>query len=285
MNSNRNLLKRLLRLFPIKIVKEYFNEAGNATDAIEAITGSHTPQQIKDFVKNSYLITRQHIYLFHLGQTFSQTQMADFPFKIEFESHLNGEHFYFCLPIIKYDITLYNPLAEDELKFLQPVIIKIKNRTVTIHFTKIEKTVSSYYALDRLAIRRSQTKNEIENIDKITNFLTDEFGLTKLDVNKGVKHLWDNDFIDGRKVQWRKNSSIATETMDEDFTFKEKYPIEYNVLTTQPLAKTLFKYLKDDDYLCSAFDSDPSSGHINIPKFPKNANQVIDVITEILTNN
>lgn len=56
MNSNRNLLKRLLKLYPIKVVKEYFQETGNFADAIESITGNNTQQSIKDFAKRTIYI-------------------------------------------------------------------------------------------------------------------------------------------------------------------------------------------------------------------------------------
>ena len=97
--------------------------------------------------------------------------------------------------------------------------------------------------------------------------------------------LWDNDHIDCRKVQWRRTSSVAMETMDEDLTFKEQYPIEYPKLITQPLSKALFKHLKEDEYLCDVFEADASKGLINIPRFPKDEKQVENVVTEILTNN
>ena len=211
--------------------------------------------------------------------------MANFPIDIEDQSNSGGEYFYFCLPKINYKVTLFDPLAEDDLKFLQPLVIKIKNRILTIHFTKLEKTVSSYYPDNRAASRRSQSNHEAETLNKIISFFNTNFQTLPLDINKGVKHLWDNDHIDCRKVQWRRTSSVAMETMDEDLTFKEQYPIEYPKLITQPLSKALFKHLKEDEYLCDVFEADASKGLINIPRFPKDEKQVENVVTEILTNN
>lgn len=285
MNNDRNLLKRLLRLYPIKLVKESFSESGNAEEAIEAISGNFQPTEIKNFAKNNYLLTRQHIYIFSLNSNYSPSDLNQFPLEIVNSSVNENEYFYFCLPKIRYEITLYNPLEEAILEFLQPVVIRIINNKVFIHVTKIEKTVSAYFPFDRYAVRRGQTNTESKSVELITDFLDYKFGLTRLDINKGIKTIWDNDFIDGRKVQWRKNSSVTTETMDEDFLFKQKYPAEYIEMTSKPLVKTLFKYIKEDDYLCDTFDSDPTNGLLNIPKFPKNANQILNVIAEILTYN
>jgi hypothetical protein len=285
MNNNRDLLKRMLRLYPAKLVKEYFQENGNATDAIEAITVNKTQQAIKTFVKDHQILTRQHIYFYTLGANFNLANIANFPFTIESQSINNGEHTLFCLPKVTYKVTLYNPLQEDELEFLQPVVINVTQRTLIIHITKIEKTVGHYYQADRGAVRQGQTQNEIENLTQIANYFDQYFGLTKIDCNRGIKDIWDRDLIDSKKVQWRNNASTDTVTMDEDFTLKEKYPNKYVELVNDPLVKTMFKYLRDDNYLCDAFDADPSNGVINIPKFPQNANQVKNVITEILTNN
>lgn len=285
MNTSRNLLKRLLRLFPAKLVKEYFEESGNSSDVIEIVTGGRSEQDIKAFVESNYLSTRQHIYMYELNSNFNHSHMNDFPFVLESNTHANNIYTYFFLPIITYQVTLYNPLNETTLQFLQPAIIKIENKTLTVHLTKIEKTISSYYPHDRGAVRRNVNNGEMENIDIICNFFNERFGLSTLDINTGIKYLWDNNSIDGKKVQWRKDSSVATETMDEDLLFKQRYPLEYNSLINQPLVKTLFKYIRDDQNLPDTFDADPSNGHISIPKFPNDTNQITNVIREILTHN
>lgn len=42
MNTNRDLLKRLLHLYPLQTIKKTYNLTGNFDDVIENITGSRT---------------------------------------------------------------------------------------------------------------------------------------------------------------------------------------------------------------------------------------------------
>ncbi|TCD27503.1 hypothetical protein EZ456_09945 [Pedobacter psychrodurus] len=284
-NNARNLKKRLLGLFPAKTLKENFNEDGNISDVIEILSGNLTDQAVYNFVRNHHTITRQHIYFYNLLRNFNPLSMIDFPFEIFSQSANAGTYEYLILPEISYRVVLSNPLEQEEVKFLQPVMIQIKNQILTLHFTKLEKNVAPYFDTERIATKVSQTNSEQEILNTISEFFINAFGLQKLDINRGVKFLWDTDSIDSTKVQWRRDSSVATDTMDENLLFKANYRVDYDVLILKPLVKTFFKYIKDDEYFCTSFDVDPANGQLNIPRFPKNVNQVKNVITEILANN
>src|SRR5690242_14960304 len=97
MNSNRDLLKRLLHLFPIKVVKEYFGKTGNAEDVIDEISVDQTGPAIKTFSRTNYLYTKQNIYLFKLNRNFTRDSMAeDFPYPLEAEAVNGNELSIFC---------------------------------------------------------------------------------------------------------------------------------------------------------------------------------------------
>lgn len=286
MNTNRDLLKRLLRLFPVKVVKDKFNLTGVSADIIEQITGrQEADQTVRDFAADNYTYTKQHIYLYQSDRQFLNGSMTNFPLDVVKQANANGVRTYFCFATIEYSVILSNPLQNAQLRFFQPVMIRFIGDVIVIHFTKLEKNVATFFPADRNAIRTGQVSHEADTLEEIVTFLSNSYTLAPLDINRGIKHLWHNDWIDCRKVQWRRNNSIATEAMDEQYLYKQESPNEYADTITRPLVKTSFKYLEGDDYFCEDFDADPGNGHINIPKFPKDENQVLNVVREILTNN
>jgi hypothetical protein len=286
MNTNRDLLKRLLHLYPIKIIKDHFQETGNANDVIEVVTGNKTGLAIKTFASNSYLYTRQNIYLYKLGRNFNSADIdEDFPFKIESSSQSTNEYSYFLLPKTTFTVYLSNPTDKEDLIFYQPVMIRFVNKVLAIHFTKLNKNEKYYYPENRSPKKSSSTQIEDDILGDIIKHFQTIYTITSLDINTGIKYIWDKDSIDCVKIQWRLPHSVNTATMDETLTFKEKYPDEYENITLRPLGKTNFIYLKDDESLCAGFTVDPSEGYISITSFPKHPNQVTNVISEILTNN
>ena len=100
-----------------------------------------------------------------------------------------------------------------------------------------------------------------------------------------MKILWGDDEIDCHKIQWRDFASANIKTMNGALTFKQQFPDEYAKIIDEPIGKTTWKYLRDDELICERFTANPNLGHIGIPRFPKLPNQVNNVISKILTNN
>ncbi|HMU10510.1 MAG TPA: hypothetical protein PKC54_10915 [Ferruginibacter sp.] len=286
MNTARDLLGRLLSLFPVKLLKSEFLETGNAEDVIDAITGNKTQKAIKDFVYANHDFTRQNIYLFTLNNNFNRGALpAKFPFPTEKDAAVNGEHIFFCLPQTTFSVYLSNPTDKEDLLFYQPVIIRVKNKHLIIQYTKLEKNVNAHYLPAREAKKASEDNSEEQTLAQILTFFEHAYTVTPNDINKGIKHLWHIDDLDCHKISWRNPHSISTETMDGTLTFKQKYPAEYKKIILTPISGSIWKYLLNDDYLCEGFTSDLTAGHISITRFPKLPNQVNNVITKILANN
>lgn len=286
MNTGRDLMKRLLHLLPVQYIKDEFELTGNAENVIDDVTGAQTQATIKDFVFKNYAVTRQNIYIYELNGNFSRQgfNAANFPFTVENARTLQGEFIFHCLPKTKFQVYLSNPVVSTELNFYHPVTIKIFNRRLIIHFTKLVKNISHYFAEDRVARKASQENTEEEILMEILAFFN-PYHPQPLDINVGVKHLWDIDDVDSYKFQHRKAFSSATEVMDGTMTFKEQYPAEYQQIIQTPLVKTVFKYLLDDGYLCKEFTTDPEKGQISINQFSQDLNQVNNVVSKILGNN
>ncbi|MGB8193107.1 MAG: hypothetical protein WCF67_14360 [Chitinophagaceae bacterium] len=286
MNTGRDLMKRLLHLLPVQSIKDEYHLTGNAEAIIENLTNNQTQTNLRNFIFRHSSITRQNVYIFELNKNFYRQgfNAANFPFTVENPRTEQGQFVFHCLPRTIYHVYLSNPVITDELHFLHPVTVKITNRTLIIHFTKLVKNISHYYPEDRVARKSKQENTEEEILSRIKQFFA-AYNPQALDINVGVKHLWDIDDVDCYKIQWRRQFSSATEVMDGTLTFKERYPNDYQQIIQTPLVKTVFKCLRTDDYLCKEFTTDPENGLISTNQFADNINQVSNVISTILTNN
>lgn len=288
MNSNKNLSKRLLNLFPSKVVKEHFRKDDKEKDSIEEIADKNSETNINSFAFNNLQYTKQHIYIYTLGKKFSNKKFdrQEFPLEI-INERLDGNDFIFtCKGTVGFNVFVFveggNPI-KNTMQFYQPITIHISDNHLIVKFTMLEKNINSYFE-NKKVILDTKSNDEEEILNQILQFFTDH-DIAICDINKGIKHLWDKDVIDSKFAKWKKNRSTTTEAMDEGHTLKNEYPEQYKSLMKSPLNKNIFKYLHADDEMVDHFTADPTIGQINIPLYPKNPNQINNVISKVLSNN
>ncbi|MGB8194940.1 MAG: hypothetical protein WCF67_23595, partial [Chitinophagaceae bacterium] len=255
-------------------------------EVIDSVTGNKPAKFLKDFAFRNLAITKQNVYLFKLGKTFNRSTMPPgFPLTIEKEDLVGKEYSFFCLPQTIFSVYLSAPTDKEDLKFLQPVLIRIENKSLIIRYTKLEKNLQSYYPANREVRKAGETNSEEDTLRQILAYFETNYNAQINDINKGVKYLWAQDWIDCHKIQYLSPFSSDMTTMNGALTFKQKYPTKYQNIILAPIGKTLWKYLLADDYFCDGFTTDPTAGQISFTKFPKHSNQVENVITTILANN
>jgi len=287
MNTPRQLLKRTLRLYPIKSVKETFNATGKADEVIEMVSGNYQAIRIKDFARDNFFTTKQHIYVKTLQRTFNPGAFdrQTFPYTVQDLTEEDNFTSVLILPKVKYSVILTNPYAEDELHFYQPVLVRILGRLIIYHFIILEKNISHHY-IDRLVLKAEKDRDEKDFVATLDAFFIENYhGIGPTDLNAGTKHLWENDVIDCKDARWRSDKSIDRKTMDENFTVKEEYPEKFEELMGAPLEKSIFVYLREDEQFPEHFTIDARNGFLSIPIFPDNPQQIKNVIREILENN
>lgn len=286
MNSQRDLYKRLLRLFPIQHVREYFNETGRQDDVNDSITGkSGYISAVRTFAETHFSYTKQDIYILHNPRrNFPDFDVSDFPVEVLNDVTANGERKLFCLPKITYTLLLLTePPSKADVSFFQPLQITIRGRIVIISFTKLKRDVEILFPSTTAKVAAVNT-DESKILSDITEFLQ-PLGSEVCDINRGVKDLWHNDIIDCQKLIRKDTHSTETSNMDGELTFKQRYPERYEEVRYLNLNKTHFKYLLEDELFCEKFITDPSLGYISIHRSPKTVNQVYNVITAILAAN
>lgn len=286
MNTERDLSKRLLKLYPVKMLKEHFSTEHVSDELFEEVLNNNIKTLIESFAYVNLQHTKQHIYIFDLASTVNSgnLNLSNFPIPIIKQSTSNNETIIIISPIVDFKVVLSNPFEEVILKFHQPFKIVLKRKHLIFYTTILEKNINSHFNDNRGVLNVEKVNDETVIIQQICNHFA-ILNPKACDLNRGIKHLWDIDYVDSKYAKWKKDRSTTTETMDENYTLKSQYPDVYQNLITKPLKKMIFKYIKQDELLPDHFTIDPAVGQISIPLFPKTSNQNENVVKEILSNN
>lgn len=291
MNSASELLERLLKLYPVKILKGQFDVEGSTqAEKLPQIATKYSADVIKQFAIDKIGHTKQHTYIFKLGTKFSRKALdiSKMPVKISSEFHGDdGNYVFFCFPIVEYDVALLNPYQEFTVQFYQPTRIVVKNKILIIQTTIMERSASAYLPVDkkRKLVDIEKRNTEEVFIPKILAEFRKHSTVELCDLNKGVKAMWAANTIDATTVRYKKDKSTATESMDEQFTVKADMPDTYKDIVTRPLNKMAFRPLKEEDHFSRSFTVDPSKGEFSMNIYPEDPDQTWNIINEILRNN
>ena len=283
MNSERNLLKRLLKAYPVKVLKDTFNITGlSQNEIIEEVLNTNSPLIVKNFAFTNFTHLRQHVYIYNINGVMDNTWICD---NDVLHNHTNITPTNRTLNLLfKATYKVYNPQisATEDVFYYTPVQIKIINTKFIISINIQERDATSLFQSVVFSINKDMMDEEI--IKYIVERMPLTASLTKLDINKGIKQLWEENFIDAASVKYKKARSTSTEVMDEEFTLKTTMPDIYNALLNAPLQKNIFKILEREDII-SHFTTEPSNGKLSFTKFPENINSIPDLIDLILTRN
>ncbi len=289
MNSPTELNSRLLRLFPVEVLKKEFQLTKKTRDEIiEEIVRSQSSAAIEVFVKNNFEYTKQHVFLYKGSKGF-QDLFSNSP------SILGGTK----STISKASGTIFTLINQEHevilapgtttnyskkiINYPQPCKIEIEKDLLKVRLTILERNPAN--SLQKFnVVKFKRIKDDFSIIERIVaDYSKNLIQLNVVDINKGIKWLWDKDYIDAKYVKYKRHSSTATETMDEDFTLKVKYPGRYSEIIQTPLRKHAFRFLIDTQDHCD-FETDPTGGQIAFNKYSSKT-QVNNVIDKITSNN
>lgn len=268
------------------MLKEHYNSEHVSDELFDEVLNNNIKAVIDTFAYVNLEHTKQHIYIFDLATAVNgqNLNLAAFPLTIINQTITNNETSIVISPVVDFKVILANPFEEVILKFHQPFKIALKNRHLIFFTTILEKNMNSHFDENRRVLNVEKVNDESFIIQQVCKHFA-HLNPTPCDLNRGIKHLWNENFVDSKYAKWKKDRSTTTETMDENYTLKSQYPDVYQNLIQSPLKKMIFKYILQDELLPDHFTIDPSVGQISIPLFPKTSNQNQNVVTQILSNN
>jgi hypothetical protein len=290
MNSAADLHARLLKLFPVKVVKEQFEtDATIQAEMLPEIVERYPVEAIRSFMVDKIGMTRQHTYFFRLGSKFDRRQFDFNELNIEVvsELHQGTNYIFFCLPIVQYHLAMYPAGDLFTLDLYQPTRIVFNGRDLVIQVTILERSATTFIDVpkDQRLFEIKRTNLEENFIENILTVIRKSNTVSVCDINKGMKAVWAADAIDATSVSYRKDKSMTTESMDEQYTVKQHMPEAYKDMITRPLGRTIFKPTDDKANFSRNFWVDPSKGILRTSTYPVHPDQTWNIINEILRNN
>lgn len=285
MNTQSEVLARLLQLFPAKKIKDRWQLKGKKEEVAYEIA-KNGADDVKEFAKDNAGLTRQIIYV----RKHAKSPLSKIPSPVlsaelvSEEADANRvEHFY--LTDLVYNVVLQDPLEKMDLKFKWPVRVVFEKGYFRVHITMMEKNIASYFPLDRLPLVGKKNLSEMDIMAEICKGMGVDPLNSGVDLNKGIKTLWANDLFDSLTARWKEPKDTTTKAMDKDCLLKRDNYAAYKEIIKAPLLKTAFKFLKESDQFPTHFAADPTFGEISIPTFSEDVSIAENVIREILKYN
>ena len=279
MNNRNELNGRILEAFPKNLLENYFEVSGKKEELINKIPQTFTEKEIHKFICDSFNFLHLTINIFEINNTIpsSFSKIMDGECLYYDSSARVKEWIYLHKIFIKYYDTKLG--QTDLIEFLLPVRIYNKGKILIVYQNTFQRDINSYFKHSIYLDRGARSVGVVDNIKY--NFNKPLFSL---DLNKGIKYLWKNDFIDAMKVRSRESKSIRQDRMDEDYLYKASYPKKWDELMTTPIQQTKFKSLSKTITL-DHFDCNPSTGNIGLSFHPSSTNDIVDLVKLILKHN
>jgi hypothetical protein len=269
-------LKRLLELFPIVTLRETWSDYKGTKEEIGFAAGERRElDRIINFVDSNFGCCKQHVYVFAPPEDIKQLPAGLASGDLARDA---GDHALYVLRL-QYSVVLKDPLEETTLDFLWPVRIDVIDDYWVVRFVVLEKNLTSYF--ERPYYLGGRTVEE----KGIVQWLAGEYGLASVDLHKGVKALWAEDFMDSHKAEYKKARSTARDVMDEELGIKEHDPDLYEILLESPLFNAMFQLSPDRGHNVSVVSIDPSRGYIGFPRYSVSPGDTDFVVHEILRRN
>jgi hypothetical protein len=267
---------RLLELFPSAAVKDYWPKIKGKKEAVcESIAALATTEQLIDFVRKTFGLCKQHVYIFGRGDHhFVPPDEIAGGSKVV-SAHGNNEAIYIVR--LTYKVALQDPWANAELDFLWPIKIQRTRHHIVVRFVSMEKKVDSYFDRPCILLGRAFDEDDILRELAIA-------GAGRSDLHKGIKALWGEEFMDSPRTKFKKPKSVASETMDEERGIRRTNTELYKQLKDSVLLNTLFLVEKADCGV-SAFSVECTQGFLTFPRYSKPERNTDFVIEEILERN
>jgi hypothetical protein len=289
MNSVASLKYRLLRLFPVAVVKSQLNPEGKTQGEMLTELQAQSDAVLVQFAFDNFGSTKQHVFLFeHDGTLNALNNQTLLDHGLVACHQTPGKITYTYLFKHHYDVKAVHTETGYEVLdvvFRQPILITITPDHVSVALTILEKSLKGYLQ-DYEVLYAKRRLEDQDVIEMVKNGFMDSVGVTldPLDLNSGIKALWTANTIDSTSLKYKRASSVASVIMDEEFLFRQENPAEWLQVMNSPLKKTVFRYVVPSDDLCN-FECDPGAGSISFNVYPKTINQIDNVVSQIIAAN
>jgi hypothetical protein len=275
-NAQPQDVKRLLDSFPVSTLRDAWPSVkGTKEEICFAAAHDGNFEKIVTFMQQNFGRCRLHIYVLEPKESAPDPLSAIPDAEV---LHVDGSGRTIVLTKAVFSIFLKDPLEENTVEFLWPMRIERFASYLLFSFMVLERNPCVYFDRDCYQSARSiDERGIVRNLESL--------GFTRVDLQKGIKMLWDENFIDSCRTRYKKPMSTATEHMDEELGIKEHNPELYEQLQSATLFATLFQVAPGSDCSVETFQVDPSVGYIAFPRYTDGAGDSDNVVHRILEKN
>lgn len=277
----REVRERLLDLFPAATIQKFpqVREKMTKAEGIAAVAQDAAVTDVREFASTMFGYLHQHVHVFHRDPA-SGRPSVPMPFGVApFTSTAAGQeqHYFYMVPLI-YELVLDAPLEHHSVTFAWPLKVVVALDHVRIHFTIMAKKPQAYAADGRVVVSSAHKPTDR---DLLGEFLSIGH---PMDLNRGIKALWDADVFDAPAVRYKRSRATSLEVMDEAFTVKRDDPQRYAELADKPLYNTTFTFTRENACI-KYFVADPTQGKLAFRRYSSSTDCVDDVVRQILAAN
>ncbi len=276
-DASKTDLKRLLGTFPVTALKAGWPSVkGTKEEICFAAAEERDPDKIISFMETNFARCRQHVYIFSAPEGMMGDPGAAVP-DAEVLS-VDGGGRSMILTTASFDIFLKDPSEEAIVEFLWPMRFEKLYNFLVFSLIILERNPCIYFDRDCFKLSRSiDERGIVKNIESL--------GYLRADLHRGVKTLWEENFMDSHRTNFKKPKSTAMEAMDQELGIKEHNPTLYEELQSATLFTTLFQVSPGSDCCVDEFHVDPSGGYIAFPRYTEGAGDADYVVQELLKKN
>lgn len=288
MNSNADIYFRLLNIFPAALLKSHFQIGNQPKHLVLAdILSNHAESAIFDFIVANLNFTKQHVYVYELvsGRPKINTPILNNvePVSSDGKDGTTTVRYFIETNSDIIDTSVYKPGV---LTNYWPVTINYSKATVIVKITTMEHKTQEYGGVQIIDLGRKLSEGDVKKgIEQ--SLIDSKLVIKPIDLNKGVKYLWENDKVDAKFGRWRRANSTSSEVMNENYTLKKAMPDVYKEMMGAPLERNIFAFEDgyDDKNLPSHFTVEPETGIVSFTLYPPSVDANDNVLDLILSNN
>jgi hypothetical protein len=273
----------LLNLYPVEAVRDRWPVAKGEDLAahVGRIADNEPDADIIAFARDRFHITKQHVYLF----PFANRRL---PNHYLLENNLHEErpnNAQFLIHDLQLDTFVLTDPPEMLTRHLPwPIKIEVVDGVLLARFVIMEQDAA--HAHQRRTVTQRTSDDRALAFHIAHELSPDNKPIPPLDLNEGVKTLWDRDWIDALRAQWLGADSTDIRTMNKGVYLKRQPRGRgrrvYEEIMASPILKSVFAAFEPFSESIEKFACDPTGGVLYFTRYCRNNESTDNVIREIL---
>lgn len=270
-------LFRLLQLFPATSLKTVWeSEKVHTKEAMcRAAAKERDIEKIVTFIQKNFSQCRMHVYAVTLPDPPTDPLGAITDVEVVDEAKDGAK---LLIAKASFVVILQDSLKRETVNLLWPMRYAIVEKHPVLSLVVLERKPGAIFEEGVSVVSRSLD-------EKIITKQLRGLGVGATDLHKGMKALWDADYMDAFRVKFQSPDSTVDETMNEEMGIKATKPERYEELKSAKMFMSYFRLLDDSVKTIGDFTIDPSRGYIRFPRYTEAAGNADEVVRALLAKN